>query len=666
MPIHSLNNLLKMFPYFFDKSETSNFYKSQKVTNNIFKKIYNDLQYVYESFHLNKRLLVWKEQEEPYNYTMRFVCKFPLLKSIEIYCDESIIYEGYFELSEDNSFSCLVEEVFHEYFPVEVEIPIEDSDEEFETVVQLMHDSYIQEHSFDEKITIFDYSYNTSSDSITSSEKYQITVNTFDEYSFTKGFPENDEPAGNIYDHDISLDEFGEENNIPRRNYLVINEEEYSQNELIEYYSSTDPHYNNQATEDDYHYMKRIISYLIKYHTVPLPVLEIWKLYGVDATLVNRDKHILRLFDEELHPPNEEGIFDWVPQPWEHKDFFVEEKSTLGEYFFVSANTVQPVKKQGMTFYLKFTNSIAEILTSDLYSVDIFLNGELLAEDYTNSQYPVHEGLLSDSVEGNLFTFHAKKDNTVFKTINVLVKVRGCGDSDFYVNANSTSEIEDGSLANPFKTLEKAIKNVNGAYNLIVIYGDVELESIPVIVENCTIIGCGNARIINNIDSSKFFNIALDKKVILQDITLVTTESIALLDNDIFTNNNILDLNETVVTTTVDYGVLLSDLPATTFIKNIEIRNNKIYYTEIEKEDLHKLSDLNGIIQDVNLDGNQLTFNEYSPATNDDYNLNLQYIDLNDRLKLEKTVKKLEIENYTIKSTEYGDELAWKPLNHSI
>ena len=60
MPINSLNSLLKMFPYFFDKRETSNFYKSQKVTNNLFKKIYNDLKEVYESTKLDKKILIWK------------------------------------------------------------------------------------------------------------------------------------------------------------------------------------------------------------------------------------------------------------------------------------------------------------------------------------------------------------------------------------------------------------------------------------------------------------------------------------------------------------------------------------------------------------------------------------------------------------------------------
>ncbi len=672
MPMNSLNSLLKMFPYFFDKSETSNFYKSQKITNNIFKKIYSDLKDTYESFHLNKRLLVWKEQNEAYNYIMRFVSTFKLIERVEIYCDDEIIYEADYSLAEEKSYSYLVNETFHTYTPVEILVPIEPDEEdpeseiEYETIIEIEHTEYSQQHTIDENIIIFDYSYHDTSETIIPTEKYLIKVTTFDEYTFTKGFPENDISVGNEYDHDISLDEIGAENNVSRREYTTIHEEDYSYDEIIERYNKTDPPFNNKSTEDDYHYMKRLLTYLIKYHTTSLPVLEIWKLYGIDATLTNRDKYILRLFDENIHPPDENGEFTWVPEKWEHKDFFVDEDNVFGEYFFVNANTVQPVKKQGITFYLRFMNSLAEILHEDYFTVDIFLNGEPLAEDVTTSQYPVPADLLLDDREGNLFTFHAKKYGEIFKITNIIVKVRGCGDADFYVNSNSESETEDGSYTYPFKTIEKAIKNVNGVYNLIAVFGEVELESVVDINETCYIIGCNNAKIINNIDSARFFNLAMGKTVTLQDITLQTPENTVLLDNDIWRNNNKLNLSETIVTPTVDYGVLIQDLPITTVIKDIKLQGNKIIYTELEKEELTNLDSLNGVLQDINLTDTTLTLNKYVPITNDDYNLNLKYIDLNDRLELVKAIEKLEIEDYTIKSTEYGEEIACQIPRHLI
>lgn len=667
MPINSLHSLLKMFPYFFDKSETSNFYKSQKVTNNIFKNIYNDLKEVYESNHLNKRILVWKEQSEAYNYTMHFASTFSLLKDVKIYCEDEIIYEAEYQLSEDKSYSYLVNETCHTYIPVEVIIENESEEEiEPETITEIEHEVYTQQHTIEENITDLAYSHNNVSENLIPNEKYYITITTFDEYTFTKGFPENDESLGNIYDHDISLDELGAENNVPRRQYTTIHEEDYAYAEIIERYNKTDPPFNNQKTEDDYHYMRRLLTYLIRYHTTSLPVLEIWKLYGVEATLVNRDKYILRLFDENLHPPDENGEFTWIPQPWEHKDFFADEGNLFGEYFFVQANTVQPIRKQGVTFTLKFMNSLAEILDEEYFTVDIFLNGEPLYEDYTERQLPISSDLLSESREGNLFTFHAKKMGDVFKIVNILVKVRGCGDADFYVDASSESEIEDGSYENPYKTIEQAIENVNGIYNLIAVFGEVELEYISDVKDMTYIIGCNNAKIINNIDPARFFNIAQNKTLTIQDLTLETSENTVTLDNDIWTNKNDLDLTETCVTPTVDYGVLLKDLSADTFIKDIQVVNNQIVYTELTKSDLEKLSDMSNIIQDINLENNIISYSEYTPVTNEEYYLNLPYIYLNDRLALVKAVEKIELENYNLIITEGGDELPWQPQRQSI
>ena len=80
----SLKNLLDMFPYFFKKDEDSNFYKSQKVTNNRLREVYQSLFDTAESFRLSKRCLVWKEQSEAYEYQINFVANFPFLKNVYI------------------------------------------------------------------------------------------------------------------------------------------------------------------------------------------------------------------------------------------------------------------------------------------------------------------------------------------------------------------------------------------------------------------------------------------------------------------------------------------------------------------------------------------------------------------------------------------------------
>ena len=91
-----MQTLLEMFPYFLDKNETSNFFKSQSVSNAQFQGIWNSLMEVYESFHLQKRCLIWKGQYEPYQYTINFVINFPNLKSINLYKNDELIYSEYF------------------------------------------------------------------------------------------------------------------------------------------------------------------------------------------------------------------------------------------------------------------------------------------------------------------------------------------------------------------------------------------------------------------------------------------------------------------------------------------------------------------------------------------------------------------------------------------
>ena len=89
---NSLKSLLDKFPYFLNKNSDRNFYKVEWVNNESLKHLYNDLFLIYESFHLNKRLLVWKEQEENYNYKVCFVANYPNLKSVKIYKNDELIY----------------------------------------------------------------------------------------------------------------------------------------------------------------------------------------------------------------------------------------------------------------------------------------------------------------------------------------------------------------------------------------------------------------------------------------------------------------------------------------------------------------------------------------------------------------------------------------------
>ena len=500
----SMQSLIKMFPHFFDKSETSNFFKSQSVTNNLLKGIFQSISDVSDSLRLRKRCCIWKEQSVPYDYVINFVVNYPQLKSVKCYKNDTLLYmEEYLEEDNVNSF-------IYSY----------DSSEENTIVDENVEDNEEENEVEDSEIEI----------PIIPDDTFKIIAEAYDEIIIEKGFPENDELIGNIYDHDISLDEIGALNGVQRKTY-----------KSTEDYAHTEPPYNNRLSEDDYHYMNRIIEYNLKIHNTPLPVLEIWKEYGIFSDMINREEYLLKMFDEQMHPYDEETglVGDWTPMPWEHKDRLCELTSDNGRFFFVSANTLMPVKNQNVIFNFQFLNSLAEKLTGD-YSVTITLLGDeedtVLVENYTGEQYTVTSDLISDNAT-NVFKFEAYEGPTIFETETLEVTVRGCNTGNWYVstsgNDNNTGKIDD-----PFATLDKALSMVNGEENLIVLTsGTHSTDHIYNVPYTCTILGCGNPTI-NNSVGLKFFRVYQNQSLNLQDITLTHDTSSTLVSNSNWINNN--------------------------------------------------------------------------------------------------------------------------------
>ena len=489
MPKDSLKRLLDMFPYFFNKESTSNFYKSQSVTNNRFQDIYQSLFDVFESFHLQKRCYIWKEQDASYDYVIHFVANFPCLKTVTLYKNDTVIYTDSFEY--------------------------EDNVSNFE---------YSYSHS-----TLNDVESESLAD-IIPQDKFKMVIETFEEYTITKGFPENDTLIGNEYDHDESLDEIGALHNVPRKEYIQVDSD---------LYPATEPPYNDRLTEDDYHYMKRIIEYLYKYHTLPLPVAEIWKLYGIDATMENREKYLLKVFDENRHPFNSETglVEEWTPKKWEHKDTFCDYSDSFGEYFFVKTSTNIPVKNQDVILYFKFLNSLGKELTGN-YTVDISLDGRTLVENYLGSQY-VLESTVIPQDKDNYFIITAKNSNgEVIGQEMITIIVRGCNNADFYVSPNGSDNNNGKTRNTAFKTIQKAVNSVNGDKNLIVLLtGDYEISTPIILNQSCTILGCGSV-LIENLEKDLFFRLPSNDTLILQDLTLQYRGDVCNVTDTTFTNNN--------------------------------------------------------------------------------------------------------------------------------
>lgn len=491
----SLNNLLKMFPYFFNKEPSSNFYKSQSITNNQFKDLYQSLFEVLESFHILKRCLIWKVQNEAYNYFIHFVVNCPSIKSVDCYKNDELIY------SEEYSY--------------------EDNVDSFVYIYDSLNDNNETTNSVNNFESI-------SEENVIPDAKFRIVVETYDEKILEKGFPENDKIENNIFDHDLSLDRIGKLVNIPRKKYVTVD---------IDDYPNTEPPFNNSLTEDDYHYMTRIINYNLLFWTTPLPVLEIWKLYGIKAEMVNRDKYLLKMFDIFRHPHNDEGeVLPWKPQIWEHKDKFCNYDNDLGEFFFVSANTISPMKNTDIIFTFDFLNSLAQKLPNDNYKIDIKLNETSLKSNYQESAFKINSSSLDES-NSNIFEFTVYKNEVEFAYETIIVTVRGCNNADYYVSPGGDDSNDGRSLQTSFASISKAISCVQGSDNLIAIAnGEYEIIDIINVPESCNILGCGEVTITSA--NSKFFRIPVNSSLNLQDITLQYDNSNFDCDNTVFINKN--------------------------------------------------------------------------------------------------------------------------------
>lgn len=535
----SLEYLLKKYPFFLDKKEESNFTKTKKVFNNRLQDINNDLFKVYLAGKLEKHLLIWKVQEQPHYFDIYFHVSFDYIKSVEII--RNYIKISSQEIKLDDGTTKIVE------FKEEVDEVI-----------------YTETFEYEDEINKFEYLYEGYSQTIIPEDKYKINVKTYEEYSLTKGFPENNQRYGDEYDHDYSLDAFGILYNIPRKQYITVNESQYSK---------TEPPYNNQTTEDDYHYLKRILYYIEHLHDTPLPVLEIYKLFGIKAKMLNRERLIARMIDIERHMVDGEYNREWIPQRWEHKDQWCN-KDDEQLFFLANVNNPSPVQGQKFTFDFKVLDSLAkEIWNTQSYNLineEIFEDSEtpFLIVPYINNNVVPNLILYSDKKwtlntddinhENAIFNFklfknieEIEQDLIITKGIyevgendivseEILITVRGCNTADWYVNPIGGNDKNKGTTkTTAFKTVDKALSNVNGEKNIITLMsGEHSLSKAYQITNDTNIITCPNDDVIIWCETPTFFRVMQDRKLYLQNVTLRHNCGLLYAKDTLFTNNN--------------------------------------------------------------------------------------------------------------------------------
>ena len=519
MPYKSFESLLSKFPYFLNKNWDSNFSKSERVFNTEFKKVYNNLYDVYLASKLRKHVLIWKEQNSGYNYDMYFAVSFPNLKSV-------CITEHYMEL-------------------VSQEVVLDDGSIKInESMQEISKDIYTETFNYDDFVNHFEYLHSNTSQTIIPTEKYTITIETWDEYTTTKGFPENPIIVGDEYDHDYSLDVFGEYFRCPRRTYKEVKTSQYS---------DTIPAYDNQVTEDDYHYMQRLLYYATHLNDTPLPVLEIFKLFSItDAQLLNRSRLICRMIDTSKHLEN--GVYNrgWIPQRWEHKDRWCEGLSD-DLFLFANVNNNNLLEGQKFNFTFKILNSKGEEVynnnTYNTISETIIEESEkpYIIVPYKNNKL-FKEGLFLNSNEtwslktedinnmDSTFIFKcfktiedAQKDTTPDLIIHendlaseeIYITVKGCNSADWYVDAEYGNDTNNGnSKTTAFKTLKQALSHVEGEKNIISLLNGTYNLTPENITENTTITSCPEYNPIITCSDPTFFRVYQNASLTLKNIRL--------------------------------------------------------------------------------------------------------------------------------------------------
>ena len=116
--------------------------------------------------------------------------------------------------------------------------------------------------------------------------QFIVTVETYDDRIYKKGYLENDTVKNDIYDHDEFLDLVGSILGIPRRIYKDDDEYDTSMYEQMypKYFTKqmySDRH-TGHITEDDYYYAKRLQRFVTEYGTKPLLPLMAELLYEWD------------------------------------------------------------------------------------------------------------------------------------------------------------------------------------------------------------------------------------------------------------------------------------------------------------------------------------------------------------------------------------------------
>lgn len=555
----SIDKLLEKFPYFLNKSTGSNFYKSEWVFNEWFKEVYNDLFLTYCSQKLSKPLLLWKVQNEPYKYNMCFAVVLNNLKTVIIYQNDVIVYrENYGPEDNQNSFFHVLNGVCEDNI-----IP----DDSFLLYVE-SYDEYVLCKGFPENDendyisineTVFEdlsveLEINTSVPDVANvcvmkgsdvvytntdniDETFKINEPTlYDSYyvKVTTSNPliyyEKRWSKLDSYSHDSSLDELGVFYSMPRKTYTYTHHKKWYNT----YYASTEPPYNNRYTEDDYHYMNRIITYTTLYHTTPLPILELWKLFGITATIKNRKDILCKMYEKSLHDPN------WKPDDdYSHKNLMYVEPESNVKMLIVTVDNSSPY--YGMPVYFNLTLYDEHFNTRELKGyVEVYErtnDNNTLIDTIQVNNWVLDTNNLNNGIHAYTFKYY-EDDVFICESDELFITLKGCDDADIYISTDGDDN-NDGSKNKPVKSFEKAVNLVESNKSLIFVgAGDYYLKNTLNINKSCTITHCQNGEVNIHSPTKVVFNIMPDTVLNLVNVNCWFRDFVYRAVMDTHSNNS--------------------------------------------------------------------------------------------------------------------------------
>lgn len=569
--LSSIDKLLEKFPYFLNKSTGSNFYKSEWVFNEWFKEVYNDLFLTYCSQKLSKPLLVWKVQNEPYKYDMCFAVVLNNLKTVIIYQNDVMVYrEDYGPEDNQNSFYHVLNGVCEDNI-----IP----DDSFLLYVE----------SYDEYVLCKGFPENDENDYISINEtvfedlSVELKINTSVPdvanvcvmkgsdvvYTYTDNIDETfkiNEPALydsyyvkvttsnpliyyekrwsklDSYSHDSSLDELGVFYSMPRKTYTYTHHKKWYNT----YYASTEPPYNNRYTEDDYHYMNRMITYTTLYHTTPLPILELWKLFGITATIKNRKDILCKMYEKSLHDPN------WKPDDdYSHKNLMYVEPESNVKMLIATVDNSSPY--YGMPVYFNLTLYDEHFNTRELKGyVEVYErtnDNNTLIDTIQVNNWVLDTNNLNNGIHAYTFKYY-EDDVFICESDELFITLKGCDDADIYISTKGDDN-NDGSKNKPVKSFEKAVNLVESNKSLIFVgAGDYYLKDTLNINKSCTITHCQNGEVNIHSPTKVVFNIMPDTVLNLVNVNCWFRDYVYRAVMDTHSNNSKTGIISGVTVTT--------------------------------------------------------------------------------------------------------------------